>query len=298
MTDETIPILVDTDIGSNVDDALCLAYLLKHPRSDLLGITTVTGEPQKRAQLASALCHAAGQPDIPVFSGADKPLLGETRQPHIRETPVLKNWPHQSDIKPNGAIDFLRKTIRERPGEITLLAIGPLTNIALLFAIDPAIPDLLKQLVIMGGVYFWQRSREPVEWNTINDVYASARVFDTAIDNVTVVGLDIGRECWLEGGECRRRLYRHRDDDLMRLVIELGKANFLKREVYFCDPLAGAVIFEPDLCQYQFGSVTVNYDYEPGTTHFHPQRPPHTVASSVNCDRFFDHFFSILHEEG
>ena len=67
-------ILLDTDIGSDIDDAVCLAYLLANPKCELLGITTVTGEAIKRAQMASALCTVAGK-EVPIYPGAENPLL-------------------------------------------------------------------------------------------------------------------------------------------------------------------------------------------------------------------------------
>ncbi len=70
----SVKILLDTDIGTDIDDAVCLAYLLANPDCDLLGITTVTGEPVKRAMLASALCRIAGK-KIPVYPGSADPLL-------------------------------------------------------------------------------------------------------------------------------------------------------------------------------------------------------------------------------
>jgi purine nucleosidase len=72
-------LILDTDIGGDIDDAVCLAYLLMHPQCDLLGITTVSGEPEKRAALASVLCQVAGK-DIPIYPGLDLPIIGEQRQ--------------------------------------------------------------------------------------------------------------------------------------------------------------------------------------------------------------------------
>ena len=141
-------ILLDTDIGSDIDDAICLAYLLAHPESELLGITTVTGQAEKRAALASVLCQAAGK-EIPIFPGCEKPILVPQKQPQAPQAEVLKNWPHQERFPCGQAAEFLRQTIRNHPGEITLLTIGPLTNIGLLFSVDREIPLLLKKLVMM-----------------------------------------------------------------------------------------------------------------------------------------------------
>jgi purine nucleosidase len=81
-------VLLDTDIGSDIDDAVCLAYLLAHPECDLLGITTVSGQPVERAQLASALCKVAGK-DVPIYPGTADPLLIPQRQTRARQSAAL-----------------------------------------------------------------------------------------------------------------------------------------------------------------------------------------------------------------
>src|SRR5512141_1204104 len=96
----TTKIILDTDIGTDIDDAVCLAYLLSQPRCDLLGITTVTGEAEKRAMLASALCRQAGK-DVPIYPGAVRPLLLEQRQNHAQQAEALAPWSHQSGF-PSG----------------------------------------------------------------------------------------------------------------------------------------------------------------------------------------------------
>src|ERR1044071_7808234 len=113
-------VLLDTDLGTDVDDAVALAYLLCHPECELLGITTVTGEAEKRASLASLLCRAAGT-EVPIYPGADRPMHGEQRQPKAQQADVLPRWPHQIDFPLNQAVDFLANTIRAYPNEVTLL---------------------------------------------------------------------------------------------------------------------------------------------------------------------------------
>src|SRR5271169_3398115 len=93
-----IPILLDTDIGSDIDDAVCLAYLLRQPRCELLGITTVTGEAQKRAMLADAICRAAGRTDIPIHCGAEQPFLIPQQQPQAPQSVILADFPHRSEF--------------------------------------------------------------------------------------------------------------------------------------------------------------------------------------------------------
>src|SRR5512133_929158 len=105
-------VLLDTDIGSDIDDAVCLAYLLANPNCDLVGITTVTGEAEKRAQMASAMCLAAGREDIPIYPGASQPLLVEQRQTEAQQAAALGRWSHRTDFPRGEAVDFMRKTIR------------------------------------------------------------------------------------------------------------------------------------------------------------------------------------------
>ncbi len=196
MTTERIPVLLDTDIGTDIDDAVCLAYLLRQTRCELVGITTVTGEPEKRAMLADAVCRAAGREDIPIHSGVATPMLTESIQSTASQAAVLDRFPHRTDFAPNTAVEFLRRTIRSRPGEITLLAVGPLTNIGLLFAGDPEIPRLLKGLVLMCGLFNPRTSYGNVrEWNAFGDPYATAIVYRAPIRPHVSFGLDVTTRC-------------------------------------------------------------------------------------------------------
>src|SRR5215207_6214463 len=100
-------VLLDTDIGSDIDDAVCLAYLLAQPQCDLLGITTVTGEADRRASIASAFCRAAGK-DIPIYPGAEEPLIIPQLQPVAPQAQALTGLPHQIDFPRGEAVEFLR----------------------------------------------------------------------------------------------------------------------------------------------------------------------------------------------
>src|SRR3990172_8925537 len=105
---ERNPVLLDTDIGSDIDDAVCLAYLLRQQRCELLGVTTVSGDTRARAALASAVCHAAGRPEVPVHAGVAEGLLLGTIQPHVPQAAVLPRFPPQAPgrVAPNTAGGF------------------------------------------------------------------------------------------------------------------------------------------------------------------------------------------------
>ncbi len=291
---DTVPILLDTDIGSDIDDAVALAYLLRQPRCELLGITTVSGEPDKRAALADAVCRAGGRTDIPVHVGVEAPFLIAPKQPKAPQAEALTGrWAHQRFSRENTAIEFLRQTIHARPGEITLLTIGPLTNIALLFALDPEIPSLLKGLTMMGGWFYAPQQ----EWNIQCDPHAAAKVFAAFVPKFTAVGMDVTGRCRLPADECRRRFAQA--GGALELVAEMAEVWFREAaHITFHDPLAAALLFEETLCRTEPQQVEVEL-VSPrllGQTTFVRDAPrlPHQVASEVNADAFFAHYFGIV----
>lgn len=289
----TIKVLLDTDIGSDIDDAICLAYLLAHPNCELLGITTVTGEGVQRAQLASALCRLAGV-EVPIYVGAQSPLLIDQRQPHAPQAAALENWPHETDFPQGQAVQFLQRTIRENPGEVVLLTIGPLTNAALLFATDPEIPALLKGMVLMGGS-FWSGERDGLEWNIILDPHASAMTYRARPPYMRSIGLDVTTQVQMHAGAVRERF----QSGLLRPVLDFAEVWFKQREVItFHDPLAAALIFDEGICGFERGQVDIELD-DPerlGKTHWSPGADDayHEVATSVQADAFFEHYFGVL----
>lgn len=296
MAQNRIPILLDTDIGGDIDDAFCLAYLLKQPGCELLGITTVSGEPDKRAMLADALCRAAGRTDIPVHSGHAEPLAVGQRQPTAHQAEVLARWPHCGEFPANTAVPFLRETIRSRPGEVTLLTIGPLTNIALLFRQDPEIPRLLKGLVMVAGAFLPNDSLQNwQDWNVLCDPHAAAAVYGAEGLSILSVGLNVTTRCVMSADTCRQRmvggpLKMARDV----LALDFGTAG---GQVTFHDPLAAAAIFAPGLLRYQAGRTSVNLAHSgPGNiTVWDPgaEVRSHRIATGVDVDEFFAEYFRV-----
>lgn len=295
---ESIPVLFDTDIGSDIDDAVCLAYLLRQPRCELVGITTVTGEPLKRAMLASAVCSAASRDNIPIHSGAAVPILVEQKQKKAPQAEVLSNWSHRDDFEPNTAVDFMREVIHSRPGEITLLTVGPLTNAGLLFAIDPEIPKLLKRMVSMCGVFTNRLAGiGPLEWNAIGDPHATAVVYNATIKEHISHGLEVTCKCRMSASECRKRMHGGPLD----VVIDMAEVWFRGRQqITFHDPLAAVSVFKPDICEYQEGKVDVELlsNRVRGMTHWNPrsEEKPHRIGVDVNAGRFFEHYFDVVRE--
>ena len=289
-----IKLLLDTDIGSDIDDAVCLAYLLAQPECDLLGITTVTGQAEDRARLASALCRVAGK-SVPIYPGREEPLLIAQRQPLAPQAAALSRWPHETSFPRGQAVEFLRQTIRQNEGEVVLLGIGPLTNIAALFAADAEIPGLLRGLVLMCGVFTrWPPGREPTEWNAMLDPAAAAIVYRAAPRVHRSIGLDVTMQVTMPAAVVRQ----HFQAPLLRPVLDFAEVWFQQTDtITFHDPLAATTIFDDAICGFERGRVEIELASHrlAGFTHWTPDPlGRHEVALTVNPQRFFDHYFSFF----
>jgi purine nucleosidase len=293
--DSKIPVLLDTDIGSDIDDAVALAYLLAQPKCELLGVTTVTGQAKLRAKLVDAIARVFGRDNLPIYAGQEEPFNIPQRQPDVPQAEVLSRWPHREPLETQQALDFLRDTIRSRPDRVVLLSIGPLTNIAKLVISDPRIAWLVKSYVLMGGVYFHQPpGYGPVEWNAGGDPQATATVCNAGFRDFRCVGLDVTTQCRLPTEEFRQRFQK----GPLKIVGEMAETWFSHRKhVLFHDPLAAACIFEPQLIQFSRGTVRVELQDEQlaGRTILEADDAgPHQVGQSVDSQAFFKHYFSIL----
>jgi inosine-uridine nucleoside N-ribohydrolase len=185
-------ILLDCDPGH--DDAIALLLALASPELELLGVTTVAGNQTLEKTTANAirLLEFAGRRDVEVAAGADRPLV---RDPYVADYVHGETGLDGPDLPPpqrapvdRHAVDFLADKIREANGEVTLVPVGPLTNVALLLALHP---DARPQsIVLMGGAVAEGNVTPAAEFNIWCDPEAAARVFASGID-VTMVGLDV-----------------------------------------------------------------------------------------------------------
>jgi inosine-uridine nucleoside N-ribohydrolase len=287
-------VILDTDIGSDIDDAVALAHLLARPDCELLGVTTVTGEAVERAKMVSAMCKVAGK-DIPIYPGLETPMLVPQKQTKCPQAKALKKWPHEKKFPEGGAVEFLRRTIEANPGEVVLLTIAPLTNIGLLFATHPGISSKLKALVMMCGVFTNRLAGVgPCEWNAIGDPHATAIVYRAPVRVHRSVGLEVTCRVRMSADEVRRRFTA----ELLRPVRDFAEDWFAKRaEITFHDPLAAVAVFDEKVCRWERGAVEVELksDRVAGMTHW-KQDPsgPHEVALDVDPERFFDRYFAVF----
>jgi inosine-uridine nucleoside N-ribohydrolase len=187
-------ILLDCDPG--IDDALAIVFGCGHPGLDLAGLTTVSGNVDLGLVTANALSvlELAGRPDIPVVPGAPRPLLRrafDARGVHGEAGLGAARLPAPAAGPAAGhAADFLIERIGAAPGEITLVATGPLTNIALAVRREPRLPGWVRDFVIMGGSAGRGNVTPAAEFNIAADPEAAAIVFSAGW-RVTMVGLDV-----------------------------------------------------------------------------------------------------------
>lgn len=189
-------VILDTDPG--VDDAMALYFALAHPDIELVGITTVFGNVSVQQATANALylSRIAGY-EVPVAQGAPAPMAKQPAMPpdYIHGADGLGNLPSRIDVpgaaETVSAAEYIVRMARTHPGEITLVAVGPLANLGLALRLEPALPSLLKQVVLMAGTVTEPGNVSPVaEANVWNDPDAADLVF-TAGWNLTMVGLDV-----------------------------------------------------------------------------------------------------------
>ncbi len=234
-------LIIDTDIGDDIDDAYALALLARYRRDDVLGVTTVYKNTEERAKIAKFLFREWGI-DWPIYAGEDTPecmkyelldfetgALSGNGKPRIPQMlPEMENETYES----GDAVDFILECAERYPGEVTLVGLGPFTNVGAACRKNPAAFNKLGRIIFMGGSV----NELYAEWNVRCDVENAARVFESKVP-VYLVGFDITRhgalsDCQLE------RLKNGNIGTLWRLTELYITLNKGKRVPVMHDPLA------------------------------------------------------------
>jgi inosine-uridine nucleoside N-ribohydrolase len=259
------PILLDCDPGH--DDAIALLLALASPEVELLGVTTVAGNQTLEKTTANAIrvLEFAGRTDVPVAAGAERPLV---REPFVAAYVHGETGMDGPDLPPpqgapvdRHAVDFLADKIREADGKVTLVPIGPLSNVALLLALHPdARPE---RIVLMGGAIAEGNVTPAAEFNIWCDPEAAARVFASGID-VTMVGLDVTHQALFTTAHIGRLAGR-----VGEMVTELLRFyDRFHREVYgfdgspIHDAVAVAHVLRSDLLETKHLNVEIDVESE------------------------------------
>ncbi|GBC98092.1 Pyrimidine-specific ribonucleoside hydrolase RihB [bacterium HR17] len=143
-------LLIDTDIGDNVDDAFALVVAARLTDVELVGVTTVGSATTLRAQLAHKVLGVCGAGTVPVAAGCAQPLVAEPQRHFPDQASVLETL-DRVFVPPANGVDFLRETVRRYPGEVVIVTLGALTNLALALRIEPGLARLINKVVMMAG---------------------------------------------------------------------------------------------------------------------------------------------------
>ncbi len=260
-------ILFDTDPG--IDDACAILLALASPELSLEGLSVVHGNCSLEQGTTNALSvlELANSGHVPVARGCDLPLV----QPSLLAPETHGDTglgyaklaaPRAKSISQHG-IDFLIETILASPGEITLVAIAPLTNIALAIRQEPRIVEALKEIIIMGGALRHEGNTTALaEFNTYVDPHAAQIVYQAGIPT-TLVPLDVTYQCILTPGDVSH--LQKIDSPITKFVAEATRFYMEFHDEYqqidgcvINDPLALALTFMPELCTYQELPVEVD----------------------------------------
>ncbi|MDO5720857.1 MAG: nucleoside hydrolase [Actinomycetaceae bacterium] len=306
-------IVIDTDPG--VDDAVAILLALKHPNLQVEALTTVAGNVDVEHTTTNALgiLKLAGRSDIPVYRGADKPL--ERKTAHASDAHGDTGLGGVAldtegvDTATGEAAQFIVDYTREHPDEITLVPIGPLTNIAKAVTLDPSIVDRVPELVIMGGAEFTGNITPSAEFNFWYDPHAADIVMRAGFKKITMVGLDATSQAFMSPGT--RDLLRRLQDPIAQFIYDITEeyADFYweRRRLVgaeLCDALAVAAMVDEAVLEFVDANVEICVDglcegrsVVARTERYRDRTKNAAVGTRVDTKRFFELLLNTLFPE-
>ena len=276
-----IPVILDTDIGGDIDDAFALALIINSPELELLGVTTVSFDTRAKARLAAKMLWEAGGAwrRVPVYAGqasGPQSVEPQTRWAEGFSSPSLHN---------SGAVDFIRTEINRRPGKVTIICIGELTNVAALFHSDPSAPARIKSIALMGGSIsrgYAPGSKPEPEYNIMSNPGAAETVFSSAVP-ILMAPLDVTAMLKLDAVS-RRRLFTQ--------IIPVTSALAILYHLWgdgdptLNDPMIVAMLVRPGICETRQAAIEVD---EKGFTRIVERTPANvTVGMHTDPKKFFE----------
>ena len=304
------PIILDVDMG--VDDALAIMLALQSPEVELLGISTVFGNVPLNQATRNALqvLELMGRDEIPVYVGAGEPLvrkLVHAAAVHGESGLGDAVLPDPEMLPAGNALDFLIEGIQARPGEVIVVATGPLTNLALVEKKQPGILDQARRVLVMGGALAEAGNITPVsEFNSFADPHAFHQLIQ-AETNMSLIPLDVTHQLGLAAETIEARL-AGRDDAIARFirestrtVIAFEQEHYNYAGVHLHDPAAVALGIDSSLFEMEtlvldvetMGELTtgqVVVDRRPFSDEEERQGYPVDCAMKVDVDRLMHMF--------
>lgn len=274
-------IIIDTDIGDDIDDAFALALALKSPELKVLGITTAFGDTEARARIVDRFLGETGHAEIPVLAGRATDTKNPMNQKRYGEMGRFAKTSH------GDAADFILEQVRKAPGDVTLFAIGPLMNVGAAIDKDAAAFRKLKRVIIMGGCIkrgYGDLGYTPAvgvmaEWNILNDVTSAQKLFASGVP-VFVMPLDSTQ---LKLDEVKREFLFRQGTAITDALTVLYHMWGQQTPTLF-DPMTIAFALKPELCPVT--PVRIRVD-EKGFTRVEPGEPNAQVCLDSSSEEFF-----------
>ena len=256
-------IIIYTDIGDDIDDALAISFAVKSPEIELIGVTTVWKDTAARARLAKRVLQMLGRDDIPVYIGCAQPLIGKVDDKEIpnQYSEDMDGIAVNTDMD---AVDYIIDTVMKSEGDITLVTIGALTNIALAIVKKPEIKNKIKRIVMMGGAYYFHYN----EYNIECDAEAARIVFESGIQ-IKAVGLDVTLKCQLTQQDVER--IEHPHNEITKFLSNLiGRWRSINNYLPILhDPLAVCAVFDKEFLEFKEERIVIETkgEFTRGATH-------------------------------
>ena len=296
-------IILDTDIGDDIDDSFALLLMLESHKFDVLGVTTVFRNTEKRAKMAKQLIRSLGY-DKEVYAGCNNPLVSKIDDlipPEIRKKEVLDEkglylipqWEesmNEETIGEQNAVDFIIEQVHKYPHEVTIVLVGPYTNMAIAIKKDPSIIPLVKEVRIMGGAY----GMDFAEWNVFCDPEAAHILFHSGIE-IYAVGFNVTRLTGLSDEQVNS--LKNSQSPTIKLVYKAMQKWFAHYEFtvpVMHDPLTIASILDDSIVTFEDHKVEVDLPSRGKTIESENGANIH-MSVAVDKDKFFKLFQDILH---
>ena len=299
-----LKVILDTDIGDDIDDSFALLLLLESKAFDVLGVTTVFRNVEKRGLMAKQLIKSLGY-DVEVYPGINYPLKAKIEdliQENIRvkETldenglyliPQFDESMREETISDINAVDFIISQVHKYPNEVVLIPIGPLTNIATAIKKDPSIIPLIKEIRIMGVGY----GLDWGEWNIFCDPEAADIVYSSGV-NLHAVGFNVTIQTGLSPQDVED--LKNSTSPTLKLVYKAMMKWFAHYEFttpVMHDPLTVASLMDDTIVTFKKENMKIDLEKVRGVTYVDNENgTPVYVATEVDKTKFFNLFKKVL----
>jgi purine nucleosidase len=285
-------IIFDCDLGDDIDDAYALSLLLASKDVDLMGITTAFGRTEDRAVLACKILYDLGlDKKIPVYAGRNTSKTSERANWYADQYYWSEGF-KLAKAQPKSAADFIIETLRKNPNQITLIAVGPLTNLGDVLAKDPGALKLAKRIVLMFGSFYTGFDNGPTitnEWNVKCDIAASRQIINAGL-RPTCAGLDI--TCFVSYNKATREKLLCRQTPMTNTLTGLQSLWNYDRDPILFDAVAVGMVLWPDLFKTRAVNFTVD---EQGYTIIHQDQAANAdVGVSIDKNEFLKRLTDVF----